>query len=183
MCPGCQDTYLNAAGSDLMKFLKEEMALVEFVHNFPARPSRDSQMAVVFDMNIDECLYNTTYFLNAYQIANKKLQNITFAEPSPADYAERELFHCPPIVDLNNPSFQEANERPQYTAVNWFKFDTGNAQFGDISVIFQPSYVKQMGYMVPMDTGLYEMGCNPEVQTGSGGPFANEMNWYVCACV
>ena len=54
----------------------------------------------------------------------------------------------------------EAAERPTYTTVSMLRLATGNPTFGDVSVVFRPTYAQPLALLEPVDTGNWEEVCN-----------------------
>lgn len=54
----------------------------------------------------------------------------------------------------------------RYTTIDLLHLAEGNDAFGDISLVFRPSYAQPLALLAPMDTGNWEDWCN----TSSGGP-------------
>ena len=97
------------------------------------------------------------------------------------DQSERGLFcagenrtHCFPSFSRTIPhgvewsqgpeswpaNMAESVERPVYHAINFHRTDHGISQFGSISVVMNMSYVAPISFLVPMDSGDFEGGCN-----------------------
>lgn len=81
---------------------------------------------------------------------------------SPEDSGEVGVFQCAPFSGPNYTpgSWAEASDRLVYTALNTRRVDMGNPMFGDVSIVFSRANVSAMTLIAPIDTGLYEMGCN-----------------------
>jgi hypothetical protein len=83
------------------------------------------------------------------------------------DNAEVELFGFRPFAEGGNSAarWDEVTQRPIYIAFNQMRLSLGNPIFGPISFVFSPAVVRNMTFVAPVDTGIWEMSCN---HTGSG---------------
>ena len=82
------------------------------------------------------------------------------------DNAEVELFGFRPFAEGGNAArWDEVTQRPIYIAFNQMRLSLGNPIFGPISFVFSPAVVRNMTFVAPVDTGIWEMSCN---HTGSG---------------
>jgi hypothetical protein len=64
-------------------------------------------------------------------------------------------------------------QRPIYIAFNQMRLSLGNPIFGPISFVFSPAVVRNMTFVAPVDTGIWEMSCN---HTG-GGARSHHHGW------
>lgn len=70
-------------------------------------------------------------------------------------------------------SLNEAAERGPYTLVNNLLFDQGSPLFGDVSVVFSASAVRETALISAIDTGTYQIGC---VESKAGQLFGLSLN-------
>jgi hypothetical protein len=149
----------------LYALLLAEMQVSELVHNFYARPvpksTNTSKHNPTGDVNLDQ-VKQFHFFPNEWQLEYLQLLDAFGGSGSPEDSAETGLFGSVEFSGKNfTPgSFEEASNRLVYTAINTRKLASGNPNFGDITVVFKRTYVKDMALLFPLDSGIYEMGCN-----------------------
>lgn len=81
--------------------------------------------------------------------------------------AEEFLFGCPPFTLGNMPTWDEAASRFVYSSLNTRQSDVGsNPMYGDVTVIFNHSYVDDMVIISAIDSGNWEGSCR------------NSTNWH-----
>jgi hypothetical protein len=157
----CCPTAAAMPSAQLLAALRAEVRGAELVHNFPAVTDGT---AMVEDTSL-AAERNASYFMNIWEYAFAVAHD--FDVTPAAALIEVNAFGFPPFTGGNatDPgsqpaSFAEAQERPIYTALNARAVDAGNPNFGPISAAFAPSYVRNMTFVAPVDTGLWEMICN-----------------------
>jgi hypothetical protein len=158
---------------ELLQALRDEHSGAEMVHNFPVAGTSDPRYAIE-DTNF-EAEANASAFYNIWEYAFISGEESVLAATS---FSETNMFGFKPFTGGNatDPgsqpkSFDEAQERPIYTALNTLVVDSGNPLFGPISAVFQPNFVRNMTFVAPMDTGYWEMFCNTTYPPADGGGF------------
>eukprot|EP00041_Stephanoeca_diplocostata_P014363 m.260089 g.260089 ORF g.260089 m.260089 type:complete len:538 (+) comp19674_c0_seq5:191-1804(+) len=147
----------------LLQRLRDEMKVVELVHNFNAKV--DVQVNGTShspgDVNLTIAA-QADYLYNVWELQVMGYMHNSGGDTSPEDSAETGMFGLPEFTGANNTpaTWKEATDRVTYMAVNSRRIDMGNAIFGDISVVFSRRAVRNMTLMAPADTGLWEMSCN-----------------------
>lgn len=148
--------------TELLLRWREETSVAEILHNFDVRPTSAMQhFEYDVEMNILETL---DYFPNLWQI---QVMGFDGAPPCSNQTitisAEDGLFHYAPFKKQGCPTWAEAQDRFIYGAWNVYRVDAGNPNFGTVSAIFRNSVVLNRTMIAPVDTGIYEMGCNSSV--------------------
>jgi hypothetical protein len=149
---------------DLLTALRAELRGAELVHNFQVVSSNASDVHhAVEDTNLEFEL-NARAFYNIWEVA---FLTKSFDVISATSRTEVDMFGFQPFTggNMTDPgsqprSFEEAQERPIYTALNARAVNSGNPNFGPVSAVFRPAYVQNMTFVAPLDTGIWEMVCN-----------------------
>lgn len=147
-CPSLDS--LSAAA--LATVLRAEVSAAEITHSFHHDNDR-----VDWENDVSVAtLRNATYFYNLNELSYLGLANNASAG-IPAT-AETILMGFPPFTGGNasHPapaSFAEASQRPVYALLNLLAVDDANAGFGDVSVVFRNSWVRNATLFFPSDTG------------------------------
>lgn len=167
---------------ELLETFRAEAQVAELAHAFPSGADIKSRFT---DVTLD-ILMSNDWFLNEWQVGflngatdSKRSQNV----------AATQMFGLPASPDTNY-TWAEASDRMIYVAQNWFQQDFGSEpNFGDVTAIFDTSYVHGMVLIAPTDTGMWEMaGCHtamskaarlqlvPQVNDSSGKPPGSSVN-------
>jgi hypothetical protein len=157
----------------LLQALRDEHGGAEMVHNFGSGDGGGVVEDTCLDVEI-----NATAFYNIWEFA---WINGSFGVKPCTSLTEVDMFGFPPFTGGNKTdpgsrprSFAEATERPIYAALNSRAVDSGNPTFGPLSVVFRPSYVRNMTFVAPLDTGIWEMSCNGSDIDSGGGRFGRQ---------
>ena len=161
--------------AELLGRLRDEMAVSELVHNFPAvdpAPRGDVNLSIAT---------SAAFFYNQWQLRMLGILNVTGGRGSPEDAGETGIFGCDefPAPEYVPKTWAEASSRVVYTAVNTRRIDLGNPIFGDVSVVFNRTELKDMILIAPLDSGIYEMSCNKSGPATAPG--SHHMNMGDCA--
>lgn len=147
----CCPKAAQLSSQELLEHLRAEMRASELAHSFPGDSSGRFQ-----DMTIDTAK-QSDFWLNEWQVPLKNGEGV----PTQYNEAEEGLFGCPPFKDDRKPTWDEAANRMIYIVQNTRQLDFGSVwTFGDVSVIFKKSYVKNNVLIAAVDTGLWERSCN-----------------------
>jgi hypothetical protein len=167
---------------ELLEAFRAETQVVELAHAFPL--GTDSAFRFT-DVTLD-ILKSNDWFLNEWQVGflsgaseSKQTQNV----------AATRYFGLPVSPDTDY-SWEEASDRMIYVAQNFFQQDFGSEpNFGNVTAIFDTSYVRNMVLIAPTDTGMWHMGgCDDgaskvaglqpasQVDSGSGMPPGHSVN-------
>lgn len=135
--------------TDLLDRFREEAQVSELAHAFPDTPGESHFTDFTLDVALDY-----EWFLNECQA---KILAGVGCRP---DQAETGPFRCPAAAG-QSATWDEASSQLIYVAHNMRQSDFGSApNFGDVTAVFNRAHVKDMVLIAPMDTGLYERGCN-----------------------
>ena len=117
------------------------------------------------------------WFPNEFQEAMLNGQNGSSHGSEISDHAMKEIFGCKPFAGAQ-PTWAEASSRLIYVAHNLRRLDTGSEpHFGDFTVIFNSSRMKDAVLIAPYDTGMYTMKClDPSVTGLPGPPHLSDLN-------
>lgn len=120
---------------------------------------------------------NSSYLYNLWQVEYLNLTRGPRLPKSILNGVETNLFNLLPFNDTTNinadpKSFDNASKRLIYTAWNAEKVSGPNNGFGDITVIFNTSIIKDLVVVSPVDTGYYWAQCGH----GNAHPSMNEQN-------
>jgi hypothetical protein len=142
----------------LLSRLREELLAAELTHNFHANSTGTWEG----DVNIS----TASSFAFLPNLWTLKFLGLSSSEQRVEDISEVDLmgFHAfsggQTVGNATPPSFAEAAERPTYTTANIRHDPMGDATFGDISMIFTPSYAQPLALLEPVDTGSFQEACN-----------------------
>mmetsp|Transcript_19570 Transcript_19570/g.62876 ORF Transcript_19570/g.62876 Transcript_19570/m.62876 type:complete len:492 (+) Transcript_19570:1829-3304(+) len=144
------------SGSELARLFESEMAAVELVSNFYAR--RDPSTKITDDLNMN-VLQVDGYWPNQWQLLWPSYEGGA-CDPGYeiGSRAEVSIYGFPAWETCMPWSFDEASQRPLYTAVNTQKIDVGNPYFGDVAIVWKRSSNKAT-IVASADTGMYEFTC------------------------
>jgi hypothetical protein len=136
---------------ELLEAFRAETQVVELAHAFPL--GTDSAFRFT-DVTLD-ILTSNDWFLNEWEVGF--LSGATESKQTPNVAATR-YFGLPASPDTNY-SWAEASDRMIYVAQNFFQQDFGSEpNFGNVTAIFDSSYVRNMVLIAPTDTGMWHMG-------------------------
>jgi hypothetical protein len=171
----CCPTMAKLPAPEILARLTEELRAAEVVRNFNIAQDWTSEV------NMSTWL-KSKYDYNLWEMVFLGLHKMALSDYLPGcDQQEVDIMGFPPFKGVPRGaiprSFAEAADRPIYTAVNLWKVSTGNQEFGPISFVFAPDYVKPMQFIVPMDSGIMRGECNESNKTTYGHKGANCDAW------
>ena len=156
VCPSLE----SASAEDILRRYHAEMGVAELTHNFAW--NQTGPAAMFQDVSID-ALYNASYVYNLWELITLGFQPAGLRYPE--DVAEVEFMRYPPFPGGKPPgngtptTFNQSAERPIYTLMNLLHLDVGNFVFGDITIVFNRTYVDPLALVAPLDTGTFVTGC------------------------
>ena len=168
MLHDCCPNVALLSSQELLERYRAEAAVAELAH---ALPANNQQRTPSVDVTISE-LAKMSWFPNEFQVA---MMNNESLHSEISDDAMKEIFGCKPFA-ATQPTWSEASSRLIYVAHNLRRLDTGSEpHFGDFTVIFNSSRMKDAVIIAPYDTGMYTMKClhpdlHPGRQSGPPGP-------------
>ena len=152
MLQECCPTLAALPAEAVLQRYRLEAQTAELAHALPAR----SGGGPMVDVTLEE-LGKMSFFPNEFQVALMKGLNTTSAGSHMSDTAMQEIFGCKPFA-AQVPTWSEASSRLIYVAHNMRRLDTGSIpHFGDFTVIFNSSRMKESVIIAAYDTGMYEM--------------------------
>ena len=166
MLKDCCPEVADLPADELLQSYRAEAQVAELAHALPA--TRQSRTPSV-DVTISE-LGKMSWFPNEFQEAMLNGQNGSSRGSEISDDAMKEIFGCKPFAGAQ-PTWAEASSRLIYVAHNLRRLDTGSEpHFGDFTVIFNSSRMKDAVLIAPYDTGMYTMKClHPGLHPGNAG--------------
>eukprot|EP01103_Thecamoeba_quadrilineata_P012050 TRINITY_DN300_c0_g2_i1.p1 TRINITY_DN300_c0_g2~~TRINITY_DN300_c0_g2_i1.p1 ORF type:complete len:457 (-),score=34.51 TRINITY_DN300_c0_g2_i1:31-1401(-) len=152
--------FANESSSSLLQLLQEQIRQSPLVHNIDTYypPSLN---VTELDMNLTQ-LINSSFMYNYWELTNLNPYLYNKFNAITQNQAETLLFGFPDFTTNfteGPPPFDEAIQRPYYTALNVWNVDAGNPIFGGLGTVFFPDYARPLTFLNPMDTGIYEMCC------------------------
>ncbi|CAK9070831.1 unnamed protein product [Durusdinium trenchii] len=165
MLKDCCPAVAHLPASELLKRYRAEAQVAELAHALPSDNS--GQRTPSADVTISE-LGNMSWFPNEYQVNLMSGKNSSSRGEDISDDAMKEIFGCKAFAGAV-PTWSEASSRLIYVAHNMRRLDTGSEpHFGDFTVIFNSSRMKDSVLIAPYDTGMYTMNClHPGLHPGS----------------
>lgn len=150
----------NESGAALLsRFLEELATTVEVVQNFQITPGTSYDPLIVDLAEIERNEYVPNMWENLFAADALQRCDCFEAQAQPTLYGFPEFKNginencCP-----NNATFDEAADRPIYTAVNTMRVDTGCVSYGDGTFVFKRPYALA-AMVAPGDTGNWELCC------------------------
>ncbi|CAE7612124.1 unnamed protein product [Symbiodinium natans] len=139
---------------ELLRRYRAEAQVAELSH---ALPSEQKGGISVFDDVTESELGNLSWFPNEFQTS--LMHNVTPKSARINNFAQQRIFGSSPFAG-KRPTWPEAANRLIYIAHNLRRLDTGSLPgFGDLTVVFNTSRVRNSVVIAPYDTGLYTMNC------------------------
>jgi hypothetical protein len=140
----------NLPSSTLLEMYQQQTRLSPVVHNLPS-----SAFPVGF---------NASHMLNDWEVDNQtESDNFT---ASVEEYIETHTFTYPPFPGLTCKAGQ-CTQRPNYFILNNWEWSNGAFFFGDVSMVLDPSYAREITVVLPMDTGSFAMQCSNSTNSRS----------------
>ena len=177
VCPSLE----NASAEDILRRYHAEMRIAELTHNFAW--NQTGPAAEFQDVSIHS-LYNASYVYNLWELITLGFQPAGLRQAE--DAAEVVLMQYPPFPGGKPPgngtptTFNQSAERPIYTLMNLLHLDVGNWVFGDITIVFNRTYVDPLALVAPIDTGTFvSSGClgGKDKSRSKFSTDANQCNW------
>lgn len=180
MLAGCCPDIARISAASLLDRLRAEYRVAELAHSFWV----NYEDHIMKDETVELCL-NYDFFMNEWQTqlahnasdgpahgtwpANVPGCNVSTDQWYPgqqgppwgcSQVAEELLFKCPPFDAGNAPTWDEAATRLIYGCLNTRQSDIGsNPIYGDVTAIFNHSYVDSMVVISAVDSGNWEGSC------------------------
>jgi hypothetical protein len=159
------------SAAQLLERYRNEVAVTEITHNFPAAHELATFNSVDVDLRL---LANASYFWNQWEIQYAYPEwtdkDTTMEWMVPAAATEMGLYKMKAFTgespfDIHGlggwpATYAEASERLVYTSFNQYRTDIGVDEFGPIAVLFDRSYIQNMTVLSAVDTGDFESLCN-----------------------
>eukprot|EP00039_Didymoeca_costata_P015210 m.254668 g.254668 ORF g.254668 m.254668 type:complete len:508 (+) comp16176_c0_seq1:191-1714(+) len=156
-----------------------EMDVVEIAHGFPANDNPHQNNALDLDVEIAK---NATWFYNQWQlpILYKAREERAFYQLvsylAPAAAFETGRLNFPPFsspIPFPNvvwpggwpSSLAESSNRVVYAVLNQHKIDFPCFPWGDVAVVFNTSYIRDMILLTSIDTGDWTCACDTNFTT------------------
>jgi len=134
---------------ELLGRLEEATRVAEIVHNVDA---------VGAGHNDDNyTTLDAPFFLNLWQLPLLGLR--PKSEPGPEGGAEVTLLGFPAFKNNSAITWEEASSRVLYGAHELARIDCGNPLFGDLSLVFNTTHIKDYTIYSGADTGMFDMTC------------------------
>lgn len=158
--------------AELLRHLRDEIAVAEMIHNLPANTSEVSAFnAVDADLAmLSEMSYLPNQWEVGYVRANRSEPGTLLEWMLPQAAAETGMYGLRPFTGGGMPGFEdfggwpasltEAEERPVYTSLNVFRVDMGVSDFGGVGLVLRRSWLENITVVSAVDTGAYESMCN-----------------------
>jgi len=164
MLKDCCSAVADLPADELLQRYRAEAQVAELAH---ALPATKQQRTPSVDVTISE-LGKMAWFPNEFQEAMLHGQNGSSQGSEISDDAMKEIFGCKAFAGAQ-PTWEEASSRLIYVAHNLRRLDTGSEpHFGDFTVIFNSSRMKDAVLIAPYDTGMYTMKClHPDLHPGN----------------
>lgn len=159
MLKDCCPKIADLPAEELLRRYRAEAQVAELAHALPA------QMKDIFsDVTVKE-VGEMSWFPNEFQVALIHHRNLSDGASPVNDAAQKDIFGCKPFAE-REPTWSEVANRLIYIAHNMRRLDSGSEPFfGDFTVVFNSTHVKDSVVIAPYDTGLYEMVCfNPHMK-------------------
>ncbi|CAL1133619.1 unnamed protein product [Cladocopium goreaui] len=169
----CCADIAHETSMELLQRYRDEARSAELAHAFPA----NALASVWPDVTLKEMDF--PWFLNEWQAALLQESFNTTGGPQVVnDLMQQQLYGCKAFKGPK-PTWKEAAERLIYIAHNMRRIDFASIpSFGDVSAIFNTTYVQKMVIIAPYDTGQYGMACKHEgVPKGFPTPELNCSSW------
>lgn len=166
----CCPSISKLPASELLRRLKEEVAVSEIVSGFDAAsPSHSDSW---WGMSIEEGR-NGSYFENQWE--TRVNHNGSFMNSggmgswfTTQDDLEHGIYGLKAFKHRGAPaSMDEAAERGPYCVVNTLKVDAGSPLYGSVSAVFSPARAKATILISSADTGSWSALCNQSYQQQS----------------
>ena len=144
---------LSLTGDVLLSRLRDEIAVMEMAHSFGG--ASDS----LGEKNMLEHFLNATIFYNLWQ---EHFLGIGGISAGPENFVELNAFQLPEFYhNAGTPTYWEgASQRLIYTWLNLAKSPGApNPGFGDLSIVFNRTYVAPYTIISPYDTGSFVTTC------------------------
>jgi len=91
------------------------------------------------------------------------------------------LYHLKPFANPLHPTWEETAERPTYVTINDRRVDSGNEVFGEYTLVYRGSVVKNRAVIIPADSGEWQNACNSSIHTQRKWWWkVLENHWYHC---
>eukprot|EP00913_Durusdinium_trenchii_P012808 g12026.t1 len=160
MLKGCCTEVANLTAEELLQRYRAEAQVAELAH---ALPAPGESIGVFSDVTTTE-VGELPWFPNEFEVALMHNRSMSEGAAPINDIAQKEIFGCKPFAGPK-PTWTEASSRLIYIAHNMRRLDSGSEPFfGDLTVVFNSSRVKDSVVIAPYDTGLYTMMClRPEM--------------------
>jgi len=153
MLKDCCPSIADVTSEELLRRYRAEAQVAELAHALPA-----TRKGVFTDVTIKE-VGEMEWFPNEFQVDLLQRKNMSAGASQVNDIAQQEVFGCKPFAE-KTPTWSEVANRLIYIAHNMRRLDTGSEPFfGDFTVIFNSTHVKDSVVIAPYDTGLYVMVC------------------------
>jgi len=153
---GCCPDVAGLKSTELLRRYRAEAQIAELSHALPSEPQK-GQKKEVFDDVTEKEVGHLSWFPNEFQSA--LMHNVTALSAPINNYAQQHIFGSAPFAGMP-PTWQEAENRLIYVAHNMRRLDTGSLPgFGDVTVVFNTSRVRNSVVIAPYDTGLFTMNC------------------------
>mmetsp|Transcript_75832 Transcript_75832/g.158087 ORF Transcript_75832/g.158087 Transcript_75832/m.158087 type:complete len:487 (-) Transcript_75832:281-1741(-) len=173
----CPEAY-EMDSKDLLEWFRAETRVAELAHAFPVGNFSYHFDGHDFGMPTGE---EYKFLLNSYHaqvidengtieglgMGGAKLLGDPPHHVLPGPTAEENIFGLPVFKNESMPTWTEASTRLSYVANNLRQVNFGSSPgFGEATLIFNNDEVKDMVLAAPVDTGLWEMGCNKSFSGG-----------------
>lgn len=155
-----QTSVANWTASDVLDRLVAELKVAELVTNFVA------SSVLVDNKTWIDSLFELDRYPGAWEVSLR--DNDENAYEGCDNYglefmndAETQIYGFPQFATYCRPTPSEAYERPVYVALNIFKVDVGNSDFGDVSLVVKRDFSLNNTLVAAIDTGFWEQKMQP----------------------
>eukprot|EP00401_Gymnodinium_catenatum_P013584 CAMPEP_0117500224 /NCGR_PEP_ID=MMETSP0784-20121206/22666_1 /TAXON_ID=39447 /ORGANISM="" /LENGTH=500 /DNA_ID=CAMNT_0005295427 /DNA_START=62 /DNA_END=1565 /DNA_ORIENTATION=- len=163
----------NASSEELLRRLKDEFAVSEVTSAFTARPSQLGPFHLHLLPALSD-MQNASHFLGLWEemLHYHDLRLLPAFFRTGIDNVEVKYYGLQPFARPAMPaSPAEAQYRGVYSLVNFLRVDAGSPLYGDISVVFSPSFAKSAFILSAFDSGSWMNLCN-----NTGQPMLQEVS-------